>query len=244
MLNHRKKTDYISWTILIGVLLLAIEISFFHQGLIFSLLVSGAFVYIGRKKWHSMIGKILFWLGIIQLVFNVFTMMTARFFLLAILLYVLIQFFQSKRQPALLQPKIQPADRTVQTEILERKPLLQNLLFGRQKTPEQAYEWNDVNIQVGLGDTVIDLSYAVLPKGEAVISIRHWIGNVQIFVPYELEISIVHSAVVGSTLILDKEKEQIFNQTLVWQTTAYETAEQKLKIITSMMVGNLEVKRI
>jgi lia operon protein LiaF len=245
MLDHRKKTDYVSWTILIVILLLAIEISFFNKGIIFSIILSVGFIYIGRKKWSRTIGKVLFWIGWIHLIFNIFTMMTVKFFLVAILLYVIIQYFQSKRSPSWIQPEIKKTDCPAkQEEVIERKPLFQNLLLGRQKTPEHVYEWNDINIQTGIGDTIIDLSYTVLPKEEAVVSVRSWIGNVQILVPYEIEVSIVHSVVVGSTHIFEKDKEQMFNQTLIYQTPFYETAEQKLKIITSMIVGNLEVKRI
>ena len=31
--------------------------------------------------------------------------------------------------------------------------------------PMHAYEWNDINIQNGIGNTVIDLSQTILPKG-------------------------------------------------------------------------------
>ncbi|WP_027408419.1 cell wall-active antibiotics response protein LiaF [Anoxybacteroides tepidamans] len=245
MLDQRKKTDYISWTILIGILLLAIEISFFNKGIIFSIILSTGFIYIGRKKWNRKAGKVLFWIGVIHLLFNIFSMMTIRFFLIAILLYVIIQFFQSKRNPSIVRPEVRDSDSpAAQGEVLEQKPLFCNLLFGKQKTPEHAYEWNDINIQTGIGDAIIDLSYTVLPKGEAVVFVRGWIGNVQILVPYEIEVSLAHSAVVGAAHVFEREKEQIFNQTLIYQTPSYENAEQKLKIITSMIIGNLEVKRI
>ena len=55
------------------------------------------------------------------------------------------------------------------------------------------YEWNDVNIQAGIGDTVIDLSYTVLPKGETVIFIRNVMGKVTIMIPYDVEVSVNHS---------------------------------------------------
>ena len=60
------------------------------------------------------------------------------------------------------------------------KPLFQNKLFGGQKTPDHEYEWNDINIQTGFGDAVIDLSYTVLPKGESVIFIRNVMGKVTV----------------------------------------------------------------
>ncbi|MDQ7862937.1 LiaF-related protein [Peribacillus frigoritolerans] len=37
-------------------------------------------------------------------------------------------------------------------------------MFGHQQTTEHVYEWNSVNVQGGVGDTVIDLSKTILPK--------------------------------------------------------------------------------
>lgn len=245
MLDHRQKTDYMSWTVLIAVLLLAIEISFFNHGIIFSILLSLGFTYIGRKRWERTTGKILFWIGVIQFVFHVFAMMTVRFVLIALLVYAMIQLFQSKRHPAFIRPEIQNDDRPEsQEDMMMQKPLFRNVLVGQQQTPEHAYEWNDINIQTGIGDAIVDLSYTVLPKGEAVVLVRGFMGNVQILVPYEVEISLAHSSIVGAVHIFGREREQIFNQTLLYQTAAYETAEQKLKIITSTVIGNLEVKRV
>ena len=61
---------------------------------------------------------------------------------------------------------------------MKEQPLFQNRHFGQQKTPDHDYEWNDMNIQVGIGDAVIDLSYTVLPKDETVIFIRNVMGKV------------------------------------------------------------------
>ncbi|MBB6177811.1 lia operon protein LiaF [Anoxybacillus tengchongensis] len=241
-MDRQKTTDYVSWVVLLAFMILALEIVFFHPGIIFSVLFSAGFIYIGRKKWNRKLGKITFWLGCIGLVVHVLTMMTVRFLLVALLFYAVIQFAQSKRRPVVIRPEMKTND--AETEGVFRQPLFQNMLFGRQKTPEHAYEWSDVNIQTGIGDTIIDLSYTVVPKGEATIVIRGWIGNVHIFVPYEMEVSVVHSVLFGAASIFSKETERLWNQTFIYQTPAYENAEQKLKIITSMAIGNVEVKRI
>ncbi len=60
--------------------------------------------------------------------------------------------------------------------LLKTDYLFKNKLFGHQQTTEHVYEWNSVNVQGGVGDTVIDLSKTILPKGDAVISDQeyHW----------------------------------------------------------------------
>jgi lia operon protein LiaF len=84
----------------------------------------------------------------------------------------------------------------------------------------------------------------VLPKGETIIFIRNVIGNIQIQVPYEIEVSVHHSCIVGSTDVFENHQAQVFNQVLHLKTPGYDGAEQKVKIFTSLLVGNLEVSRI
>ncbi|MCA1040656.1 cell wall-active antibiotics response protein LiaF [Bacillus infantis] len=241
------KSEYISWILLLGALILFLEVSFFNHGLIFSLLVSIGMVYFGRKRLPHSSGKILFWAGLAFFVISVFNMMTFKFFLLAILIHFVIQYAQSKRDADRIRPVIKeadPFDSKPSEEIIKGRPLFENILFGRQKTPEHVYEWSDINIQAGIGDTIIDLSYTVLPKGETVIFIRNFIGNIHILVPYDLEVNVYHSVIAGSAGIFEKREPQMFNQTLQFKTPGYEEAEQKIKIFTSLLVGDIEVKRV
>lgn len=239
------KNDYVEWLILFGVVILLLEILFFNHGLIFSLFVAGGMIYLGRKRQGKPHRKWLFYGGIIFLAISIFNMMTFKFLLLAILLHFFIQFLNAKKQPKKITPDISQPDETVQSEpLIQTKPLFENILLGQQKTPQGVYEWNDVNIQAGIGDTIIDLSYTMLPKGETVIFIRNLIGNIQILVPYDVEVTVHHSSIVGKTKVFDNHNSKMFNQVFLVKTPGYEGAEQKVKIFTSLIVGNIEVSRI
>jgi lia operon protein LiaF len=245
-MKKNTKNDYTGWLVIIGVVVLLLEILFFNSGLIFSLLFSGGLIYYGRKKAGRKSGKWLFIAGIVSLVISVFSMMTFRFLLLAILLHLIIQYYQTRKNPNKIPLNIkEAADQVPQEEtIIKSKPLFENILFGQQKTPVGVYEWNDINIQSGIGDTMIDLSYTVLPKGETVIFIRNVFGNIHIQVPYEIEVSVQHSCIVGSTTVFENHQSQVFNQVFQLKTGGYDQAEQKVRIFTNMIVGNLEVSRI
>jgi lia operon protein LiaF len=239
------KNDYVSWIILIGGMILLLEVLFFNRGLIFSLLISSGLIYLGRKRRAKRKGKILFWAGIVFFCASIFNMMTFKFFLVAVLLHFFIQFANSKRNPKTISPILtEPKTLLEEETIVQTKPLLENVLFGQQKTPAGVYEWNDINIQSWVGDTVIDLSYTVFPKGETVIFIRNGIGNIHILVPYEMEVSVHHSVLAGSTSIFDYHDPKIFNKVVNIKTLEYEKTDQKIKIFTSLMVGNLEVSRV
>lgn len=242
---NKVKSEYISWILLIGLVVLLLEISFFNRGLVFSLLVAIGMIYIGRKWMPRSSGKLLFWMGLIFLLISIFSMMTFKFFLLAILVHFLIQFAQSKREVKHIKPTIKQPNVILEKEnVIKRKPLFSNILFGQQKTPEHVYEWSDINIQAGIGDTVIDLSYTVLPKGETVIFIRNFVGNIHVLVPYDVEVSVNHSAVAGSVQIFELQESKVFNQALQVQTPGFEQADQRIKIVTSLLVGDIEVKRV
>ncbi|RAK20535.1 lia operon protein LiaF [Anoxybacillus vitaminiphilus] len=241
---NQLKNDFISWVLFIGVILFLGELLFFHGGAIFFLIIAIGCIYIGRKRMPRISGTGLFWFGVISLIILVFNMFAFKFLLFASLIYVIIHFVRSKQKPTYITPVIQEAERIPSGEsFLRRKPLLKNVLFGTQKTPEHVYEWNDVNVQTGIGDTIIDLSYTLLPKGESVIVIRNILGNIQIIVPYEIEVSVHHSVIAGSVTIFEHSEMKVWNETLHFQTAGYENAPQKIKIVTSMIVGNLEVKR-
>jgi len=239
------KNDYIGWMVFIGVIILVMEILFFNRGLIFSLFISGGMIYLGRKRAGKKKGKILFIAGIIFLTISLLNMMTFKFLLIAILLHFFIQFLNTKRHPKKLTPEINHTEPNKHEETMIRsEPLFENIVLGQQKTPIGAYEWNDVNIQAGIGDTVIDLSFTMLPKGETVIFIRNLIGNIQILVPYDIDVSVRHSSIIGTTTVFDYHDSKLFNRVLHLKTPEYETAEHKVKIFTSLVVGNLEVSRI
>lgn len=241
MLN-RIKSDYLSFIIFMGAFIFILEILFFNTGLVFSFLFSGFLMYIGKKKWHWLIGKVLFVIGLLSILISIFNTMTFHFLIVATVLYVVYQYFQAKKHPVKLNPEVVPARQ--ESVIRQPQKWFKNKLFGAQKTPDHSYTWDDVNIQCGISDTTIDLSYTVLPKGEATIFIRNVIGNIQILVPYEVELSVQHSVMVGSTNILEHEEKSIFNQTVHFHTENYKEATQKVKIVTSIFVGSLEVKRI
>jgi lia operon protein LiaF len=244
MFKNAKK-DYTGWLVVIGVVVLLLEILFFNSGLIFSLFFSGGLIYLSRRKAGKKSGKVFFLAGIVFLLISVFSMMTFKFLLLAILLHFIIQFSNSKKNPNKITLDIKESEQVGHEEtLIKTKPLFENIFFGQQKTISGVYEWNDINIQSGIGDTIIDLSYTVLPKGETIIFVRNIIGNIQIQVPYEIEVSVHHSCVVGSTTVLENHQSQVFNQAFHLKTAGYDQAEQKVKIFTSLLVGNLEVSRI
>ena len=243
MLN-RKRSDFISWGLLLAVVLVLLEATLNGGGILFSLLFSAALLFFGRKRMPKRSGKVMFWLGVFIAVMNVLSMFTFKLLLVAFVIYVIYEFYQSKQNPVFVTPQFEQVPTMTQDDVYRKETLLKNILLGTQQTPEHVYEWNDINIQCGPGDTIIDLNQTILPDGESVILVRGTIGNITIYVPYEMEAAVSHSMIMGNSRIFDRSESKLFNQTLFYRTKGYGEANKKIKIVTNMFAGSLEVKRV
>ncbi|MDQ0230811.1 cell wall-active antibiotics response protein LiaF [Metabacillus malikii] len=236
-------TEYLNWIVLIGILLLLLEVLFFNGGLIIVFVLSIGCIFLGRKWKPSFFGKVFYWIGWIWLIINILNMMTFRYFVCVVLVSIVVQFYQAHKQPREIKPVILD-EASKPGQFLNSEKIFSSKFFANQTTPDQVYEWNDINIQVGVGNTIIDLSDTVLPKGEAIISIRNLIGNITVLVPYEVELYLNHSLIAGSVAIFQEREHRIVNETIIYRSADYEESEHKVKLITSSLTGKLEVKRV
>lgn len=175
--------------------------------------------------------------------FSVLNLLAVRFLIIAAIIIFIINYSKSKNEATQFEPILPDGEKKYET-ILKVDPLFDHKLFDDQLTEDVAYQWKDINIHGAFGDRIIDLSNTVLPNDTAVISIRHVIGNIEIYVPYEVEVSIHHSSVFGKAHILGKHHLKLMNKSIHYQTANYDTAYPRVKIITSLFSGDIEVKRI
>lgn len=237
-------TDRHSWLILIFILFILIDFTVINPGLLFLLFFAVSFIYFGKKN-NKLFGRLFFWLGILFLIITIFSSVTFKIAIFALLIYAIVQYFQAKEETKIIEPTLVKEKQTISGEVLIKKQaFLKNLFFGNQKTPISVYEWNDTHIQTGIGNCEIDLSNTVMPDEVAVISIQGIVGNITIYVPYEVDVQISHSAVTGRLKIFHHEIPKVFNESVTYQTENFDQSLHKIKILTSIISGNVEVKRI
>lgn len=236
-------TQTYNWILIIGVILFLFEIVFFFGGAIVPALFAAIFTYVGWKNFSQLWGKILFWIALISFIFSVLNLMAVRFFVLAAIVILLINYTKQTKDEKYENPEL-PAESRFAEDLLRKDTLFDHTIFDDQRTSEYAYQWRDVNTTGLMGDRIIDLSNTVLPNDTAIISIRHGIGNIEIYVPYEVEVSIHHSAIFGRAEIFNHADEKLFNQSVFYQTKNYDHATTRVKIVTSLLSGDIEVKRI
>lgn len=133
----------------------------------------------------------------------------------------------------------------VQTEQLkthnnERK---RQQLFGNQRIGNDVYEWDDINIAVISGDTIIDLGNTLLPKDYNIVIVRKGIGRTRILVPLGVAIRLEHATLVGNVLF-EEEQFSLKNEQIKIYSSDYDENPRRLKIITNTLIGDVEVIRI
>ncbi|MBM7570549.1 cell wall-active antibiotics response protein LiaF [Aquibacillus albus] len=230
--------------LLLGTMLLfLVELLFLNTGLLIFSVIFILLVYFGKKTYYRPRGKFMFWVGAFFLAVTVMNTIAFKVLLMVGVIYFVYKWYKSKQDPAYYAPQFTEHEPDEPEKIVRKKVVFTNNWFGEQKTPPRAYEWQDVNIQTAVGDVIIDLNYTVIPKSEPVVVIRNLVGNVQIRVPYDVEVSVHHSVMFGTVKILDHVEPNVWNKVLHLETPNYSDTNQKVKIFTSMVVGKIEVIR-
>lgn len=238
-------TNTFNRIILTGLVLFLLEILLFNKGLLGTAIFFGVVAYIGWKQYKHMWAKMVFWVGIVIVFFTLINTIAVRFIVVITVALFVWDYVKSRNYEQHMMPTPYIQDEAQREEvIIEMNPLFKQTIYGDQQTSHQAYVWNDINIHGGIGTRFIDLSNTVLPHDTAVISIRHTIGNIIIYIPYETEFMIHHSAVFGNAFILHKEYGNLLNQQLSFKTAHYDNQHPRIKIITSVLSGDIEVRRI
>ena len=112
--------------------------------------------------------------------------------------------------------------------------------LGNERIGNTIYEWDDINFSIFMGDTIIDLGNTILPKNESYIVIRKGFGKTRILVPNGIGIMIEHSAIKGK-IAFEEQQYVLENESVKMYSKHYEDQARTLKIITNVLVGDLEV---
>lgn len=116
-------------------------------------------------------------------------------------------------------------------------------LFGNKRLGSQIYEWDDINLTIASGDTIIDLGNTILPKKDNVILIRKGFGRTRILVPLGVGIHLDCSVFAG-TVVFDESRIAMRNEHLTLYSPEYDTSSRRIKIIANTLIGDVEVIQV
>lgn len=116
-------------------------------------------------------------------------------------------------------------------------------LFGDFHLTSGRFELRNLQIWNGVGDVKIDLSRAVLPEAEALLVIDGWVGDVTIYVPFDLSVSVTAEVTLGDIDALGHRQGGI-NRRVMVKSRDYNSAVRRVNIIVSLIVGDIDVRYI
>ncbi|WP_127848702.1 cell wall-active antibiotics response protein LiaF [Lacticaseibacillus hulanensis] len=190
-----------------------------------------------RKNW---LRTPLFVFGIIALVVTIFINPTVWWMILIGIIAVLSTGRQGfgalgvfpwfKKQFISIRSAEENADHSTQ-----RRPWFGDFVVG-----QSVYEWDDVNLTLIAGDTIVDLGNTILPKRDNVVMIRKGFGKTRLLVPIGIGIELNHSALIGNVTFAG-QTHPLRNETIRLFSDDYESAPRHIRIVTSAFIGDLEV---
>lgn len=201
-----------------------------------ALMVCGAAL---RHRNKLIFGNILFVLGTLGLSFILFDLIAIQWVIIALIIYFGYHLFLGNHSEKIDVCTTSKRSR----EYNGTEPMFKNFLVGYSKSPDAIYDLDDMNFQFGLGDVTLDFSNTFIPEGETVIMIRGIVGKIHLMIPYDIELSIQSSALVGRLHILESS-DRFFNMAKKYRTKDYEQGTRKIRIVASVLVGDIEVKNI
>lgn len=225
------------YLILFLFLFFLFELIFIQTSTFIWLIIGGAIAYIAWQHSYRPEGKAGLWVGVVIVSIALLNTTLFKFALFLFLVLWGYRTYQQKQHPTYIQPQFQD------DSVLTHEPvLLVNKWFGKQTTPN-SYSFKDINIQTAIGETIIDLTATILPKGESVVTVQQWIGKLVIIIPYDVEVDLHHSVLAGKVNLLGYQDTRMTNRNLHIMTPDYHSATRRMKIHTSLFFGEIEVKR-
>ncbi|MGD8191992.1 cell wall-active antibiotics response protein LiaF [Brevibacillus ginsengisoli] len=116
-------------------------------------------------------------------------------------------------------------------------------LIGDFHLTSGRFELKSLNIWHGIGDVIIDLSRALIQEEEAFLVINGWVGGITIYVPVDLPVSVSAEVTIGDMEVFGHRQGGL-NRHAVLTAENYDEAPRKVKIIVSLIIGDIDVKYI
>lgn len=113
-------------------------------------------------------------------------------------------------------------------------------LWVTQKIGQEIYEWDDINLYIFLGDTIIDLENTLLPKEDNYIVLRKVIGKTRILVPSEVGVVLDQRTVLGH-VYFHHDSFLLRNESLKIYSPNFDQKARRIRIISQITLGDIEV---
>jgi len=133
---------------------------------------------------------------------------------------------------------------------LKSKQVHWNGIFTQKLKIIESMQWNKrswslrpMSVWNIIGEIKLDLSLAIWEEPEVTIVLQGVIGDIDVIVPENVGVSVVGTVIFGQ-IEAELEKEAGVWNKINFQSTNYHTSSNKLKLIVSYIVADVDVKII
>lgn len=123
-----------------------------------------------------------------------------------------------------------------QGEYVQKQKLLESL-----KRTHEPWELKNMGIWSLAGEIHLDLSLAITNQRETNLVFQGLIGDVDLIIPEDIGAAVNGTVLLGQIQVEDQRDAGLLNK-ISWRTDNYETAEQKVNIEISYLIGDLHIK--
>lgn len=215
-------------------------------------LALGVFFVRGKKR---KMGKLLMMIALILFVSQLLHISLVTVVFALVFIYVGLKLVRSdkqgkkekkeKKEKRKVAPPVPVDDnqKSRNQNLGDEQTFIKRSLIGEVRFTSNPFELTDMQIWNGVGDVRIDLTNAIIPEGETLIIVENVIGDIQIYMPEDLEYTIQSYVLIGDSSILQSKKGG-FNQTTLLRSTDYQSGVRKVKFVLSCAVGSVKVREI
>lgn len=119
---------------------------------------------------------------------------------------------------------------------LPRQIALENVV----NNDKSIYEWDDINIVMFGGSSIIDLGNTILPERENNVVLQKFFGRTRIIVSSDIGLKLNISAISGR-VIFDSKIYDLAGENFRWESSDYSDYSRKINVIVSVISGDIEV---
>lgn len=92
-----------------------------------------------------------------------------------------------------------------------------------------------------IGEVTMDLSLAIPEQKETTIVLQGVVADVDIIIPDDIGVEVSASALIGEVKVAEERVSGILNK-VVWRSHNYTQSEQKVKLLMTFVIADLDVK--
>jgi lia operon protein LiaF len=105
------------------------------------------------------------------------------------------------------------------------------------------FELEDLHLWNAIGDVDIDFTKAMLQDRETEVTIKGWIGDIDVVIPREIPVFVEVQLLIGEFKIFDQRGDGI-SKKHVYKSPGYDEAIQKLHLIVDVKLGDVRIVEV